>query len=601
MAVPALAAGVLLLAGAPAFAADTAPVYDVTQEGMTSDDGAKLADAFSIPNSVQSNGAFAYTSPAFGQVPQKAVGEGKDEAGRPITSLALDTDAIKSIRVLPDATAARLGSKLIALTGLSPDLRAEPSISHTNLDLSDAKGNLTDRVALDTAVSYKLTLGGLPITGQGAKLRIAFAGDGSVTQLSDSLRKLERGRDVPIISVAEAAKQCAALYAPGVRQGDPTLGYLFPALGAVKTIYPAYTCNPSSEQGTQANRQLPAIQGAGPEAVFKATLRDGAVAGDASVSGGTAPYTYKWSSSSSIIPTVGDPHVEYKRAPRDGKLAGETLTLEVTDANGLTATASGNFAGDGSVAVASTPGGGGFGKLTIGPTDVGIENMVDEWQCAQDSATGFKNRMAAHGIATQFDFRGTNAWESDFKKTSLGGADTSYVDDIDAQWYTGHGWSGGFTFKDTTHNDGSIVPGDADWGNGDLEWLQLESCEVLRDTNGLADYFGRWGGTINGLHMLNGFDTNAYCIGGGTGATFADYLFPWKIAGITIRPALTVRQAWAQMAIDKEPSGVKYRSMGNIGSGGVTNIGDHFWGQGTTGPDIMKASRTGMWAISGVV
>ena len=26
--------------------------------------------------------------------------------------------------------------------------------------------------------------------------------------------------------------------------------------------------------------------------------------------------------------------------------------------------------------------------------------------------------------------------------------------------------------------------------------------------------------------------------------------------------------------------------MGNIGSGGVTNIGDYFWGQGPTGPDI---------------
>ena len=601
MAVPALAAGALLLAGGPAFAADTAPVYNVTQEGMTADDGAKLADAFSIPNSLQAGGAFTYVSPTFGQVPQKAVGEGKDEAGRPVTSLALDTDAIKSLRVLPDATAARLGSKLISLTGLSADMKAEPSVSHTTLDLSDPKGNLTDRVALDTAVSYKLTLNGLPITGQGAKLRIAFAGDGSVTQLSDSLRKLERGKDVPIISIAEAAKQCSALYAPSVRQGDPTLGYLFPALGAVKTIYPVYTCNPSSEQGTQANRQIPAVPGVAPQAVFKATLRGGAVSGDASVTGGAAPYTYKWSSSSSIIPTVGDPHVEYTRAPRDGKLAGETLTLEVTDANGLTATATGNFAGDGSVSVASTPGGGGFGKLTIGPTDVGIENMVDEWQCAQDSATGFKNTMASHGIATQFDFRGTNAWESDFKKTSLGGNDTGYVDDIDAQWYTGHGWSGGFTFKDTTHNDGSIVPGDADWGNGDLEWLQLESCQVLQDTTGTADYFGRWGQTINGLHMLNGFDTSAYCIGGGTGATFADYLFPWKVLGITIRPALTVRQAWAQMAIDKEPSGVKYRSMGNIGSGGVTNIGDHFWGQGTTGPDIMKAGRSGMWAISGIV
>jgi hypothetical protein len=106
---------------------------------------------------------------------------------------------------------------------------------------------------------------------------------------------------------------------------------------------------------------------------------------------------------------------------------------------------------------------------------------------------------------------------------------------------------------------------------------------------------------MNGLHMLNGFDTNAYCIGGGTGADFASYLFPQTFLGITLRPALTVRQAWGQMAIDKEPSGVRYRSMGNIGAGGVTDIGDHFWGQGTTGPDITLGSRTGMWAISGVV
>jgi hypothetical protein len=369
----------------------------------------------------------------------------------------------------------------------------------------------------------------------------------------------------------------------------------------VQTIFPVYTCNPSSETGTQANRLLPAVQDSAPQATLKATLRSGVVSGDADASGGTGPYSYKWSSSSSLIAGGGDPHVDYELAPRDGKLAGEALTLEVTDANGLTATASVNFAGEGDVSATSVPGGGGFGKLAIGPTDVGIEQTVDEWQCAQDSAIGFKNSMAAHGVATAFDWRGTNAWEQDFKKASAGGDDSNFVDNVDAQWYTGHGSPSSFTFKDTAHDDGDIVPGDADWGNGDLEWLQLESCQVLKDTNGSADYFSRWGGTINGLHMLNGFHTNAQCVGGGTGGRFADYLFPYKFLGITLRPALTVRNAWGQMAIDKEPSGTRYRSMGNVGSGGVTNIGDFFWGQGPTGPDIMKAGRSGMWAISGVV
>jgi hypothetical protein len=101
--------------------------------------------------------------------------------------------------------------------------------------------------------------------------------------------------------------------------------------------------------------------------------------------------------------------------------------------------------------------------------------------------------------------------------------------------------------------------------------------------------------------MLNGFHTNAYCIDGGTGGRFAEYLFPYKLFGITLRPALTVRNAWAQMAFDKEPNGVVFRSMGNIGPGGVTNINDYFWGQGATGPDITKSSRTGMWAIAQTV
>jgi hypothetical protein len=101
--------------------------------------------------------------------------------------------------------------------------------------------------------------------------------------------------------------------------------------------------------------------------------------------------------------------------------------------------------------------------------------------------------------------------------------------------------------------------------------------------------------------MLNGFDTNAYCINGGIGTDFAQYLFPQTFLGITIRPALTVRQAWASTAIDKEPHGVTYRSMGPIGSGGVTNMGDYFWGQGATGADIPRGSITGYWATSGTV
>ena len=592
-----LGAGAALLFAPGALAADSAPVYKVAHEGLTPEESSRLSETYRIPDALHENGAFGYVSEAFADVPQRQVATGKDESGRPTVSQALDTRALASLKPIGATEALERASKLTEIIGLT-DLEANPKVSHAKLTLSDRAGRVTAQHELDTTVSHNFQLAGLPVTGQGAKLRITFAPDGSVTQLSSTLRKLERSDDVPIIPADEARKACAALYDDGVRQGEPTLGYHLPALGAAETIYPSYTCNPVSEKGAQAHRLLPAVEGVGPKATIEVARSGEKIlgrvvepAGDGSV--------YTWSSSSTVLSDNEGEEIAYERRPRARTTAAETLTVEVTDRNGLSATASVTLEGEDFEVAATTPGGGGFGKLAIGPVDVGIEQTVDEWQCAQDSAIGFKSVMASKGIATAFDWRGANAWERDFKDTSRGGTDHIYVDNVDAQWYTGHGWSGGFTFKSAI-DDTEITPADARWGNGDLEWMQLESCQVLRDTNGSHDYFGRWGGAVDGLHMLNGFHTNAYCVGGGTGGTFAAYLFPRQILWWTF-PALTVRNAWAQMAIDKEPSGVVYRSMGNIGSGGVTNIGDFFWGQGPTGPDISAAGRTGQWSITGTV
>ena len=589
-----IGAGALLLGAGTAQAADTAPVYQVKQEGLTADQGAKLADAFGIKNALQDDGAFTFVGDNFANVPLLQIGTGKDEAGRKTVSQSIDRRALAQLRPISAGEARERAAQLLDLADLSPDLRALPSVSNAKLTLSDRAGKPTSETPIDTSVSFKLELGGLPATGQGAKLRITFAPDGSVTQLSDTLRRLERSDEVPIISPDEAQRACEALYDRDVRQGEPTLGYLLPALGAVETIYPHYTCNPSTEQGSQAHRQVAAVEGVGPKATIKASRSGDKVFATADASGGAGPYSYDWSSSTTTLDETEGGEIGYERSSRF-KTSDETLTLEVMDVNGLATTASVEMPGDGDFEGGGVPGGGGFGTLAIGPTDVGIEQTVDEWQCAQDSAIGFKSVMASHVVPTVFDWRGWAAFEKDFKDVSLGGWDTTYVDNVDAQWYTGHGSPSSFTFKSSV-DDKWITPADARWGDWDLEWLQLESCQVLADTNGAHNYFGRWGGTMDGLHILNGFHTNAYCVGGGTGRRFAEYLFPtWW------RGALTVRQAWAQMAIDKEPNGVVYRSMGNIASNGATNIGDYFWGQGPTGPDIRLSGRSGMWSITGTV
>src|SRR5438876_2213677 len=88
---------------AAAASASTLPSYVVTQEGLTQDDGQRLADAFGIPNALAANGAFAFVDRArFEQVPLTKVGEGTDEVGRRTLSQALNLNALARIRPLSD-------------------------------------------------------------------------------------------------------------------------------------------------------------------------------------------------------------------------------------------------------------------------------------------------------------------------------------------------------------------------------------------------------------------------------------------------------------------------------------------------------------------
>src|SRR5687767_4024594 len=202
-----LGAGAAVFLVQPAFAADTAPIYKVTQEGMTSEESARLAEAYRIPDALHENGAFGYTGEAFGQVPLREVAAGKDESGRPTVSQAIDQRALAALQPVGAEEALERASKLTELIGLT-DLEVNPKVSHAKLTLSDRAGEVTGEHALDTTVSHSFQLAGLPVTGQGAKLRITFGPDGSVTQLSSALRQLERSDDVPIIPSDEAQQAC---------------------------------------------------------------------------------------------------------------------------------------------------------------------------------------------------------------------------------------------------------------------------------------------------------------------------------------------------------------------------------------------------------
>ena len=246
----ALAAGALLAAALPASAsaADTAPIYHVTQEGLTRRPGRRAWPRRSA-SPTRSSPTARSPSPArrSAQVPLREVGTGKDESGRPIVSQAIDMRALAAIKPLDDAEALDRAGKLVDLAGLSPDFEADPS------GLARQAHAVRPRRPADRARRRStrrsptaFELAGLPVSGQGAKLRITFAGDGSVTQLSRQLRRLERRRGRRRSSAAdEAQTACAALYDRDVRQGDADARLLLPGRSAPsRRSTRSYTCNP---------------------------------------------------------------------------------------------------------------------------------------------------------------------------------------------------------------------------------------------------------------------------------------------------------------------------------------------------------------------
>ncbi|MGB7981333.1 MAG: DUF6345 domain-containing protein [Candidatus Nanopelagicales bacterium] len=605
----------------PSTAVDTQPtgeaeIYKVLAEGMTIEQAEGLAKDAGVGPALRPDGSFSFVDQKrFATVPSKRVTKkakrlGRDEHERRTVAQAVDVAALGKMEVLDPRKAIERAQSLL---GRVAGFEVRPRVDHTTVEISDRRGKLRSSTPIDTTVTYEFRLGGLPVVGPGAKQRIAFAADGAVVQLSRAVRSVEAAGSVAIISPDEALERCGVMYGPEVKQGTPTLAYYAPPLaaekatgqGAAELLLPHYVCAPSSQLGESGpakgeagltGRLVPAAPDLAPTAHLNASRDGSQVKAAVDISGGQAPFKVQWSSSSTLLEARSTSEVGYvvrSRTKRGG--SPETLTTTVTDANGIVSSASVALPGSGQ---ASATGIGGAG----GAFDVGIEQTVDEWQCAQDSANGFGDVMRAKGQSVEFDWRGASAFEKDFKDTSFGGWDarsaTRYVDEIDAQWYTGHGWSGGFTFKGNV-DDTSITPADARWGDRDLEWMQLESCQVLRDTNGSADYFARWAPAFTGLHLLNGFDTNAYCVGGGTGRRFAEYLFPVNFLWWELRPALTVQQAWASMANDLEPAGVRWRSISPM-QGSVSNLSDKFWGQGSVGPDIRPAQRTGFISISGV-
>ena len=584
------------------------PVFDVVKAGLTSDEADRLSRAFGVEAKF-ADGSVRYVGRSFGDVPMKPETViGKDEDGRRTVASSFDLAAIREIKALSDADALAIVEEGFGKADVQLPEGAKADVGHTMLKVKPRRGDGFE-AQVATSVRYRLSLAGLPLSGPGADIGVTLDPQGGITDVREAAFIVQQGETMRLIG-AEAAKAECAQRSP--RGSKITLGlqyYAPPVSGDVKTILPYYQCRGQAGGGaTLIQALVPAIAETQPRISISARVvdaRTGRVDAVVRIAGGRRPYHVQWLSTNGVVPQGQATRRSMRyHLQGGGRSRAEHLMVMVTDANGVAAQATTALAVPRGLGAGPRPGATAVTPASLAVLDVGAEFNVTNWQCVQQSAAGFQSEFSSRGYPIAFRWLAPSAWERDFRDTvTKAGDDASYVDNVDLAWYTGHGSPGSFTFDNNTHDDGSIVPTDARWGDRDLEWLQLESCNVLQFTDGAGTpIWSRWSQVFDGLHLLNGFQTTAACVtvGGGTAGAFSSWLLG-KNFGFFTFPALRVRQAWAMMALSLEPPGRQYVTMGVFGAGGVTDYDDFFWGKGPVGPDIPKSQITGYWWLVGTV
>jgi hypothetical protein len=568
------------------------PVLRVIQSGATKEQATRLLEGLGVKPAKgirDEYGAMSFVDAArFQHLPTRFLGtERSDEDGMEVTLDSLDFGAIRDIRVIDREVAIQQLSGALAAAGLLPGeaLQALPEGHHTLFEAQDLQGEPILETAIDTSVTVGARFDGILLHGPGAKISATFDGKGATTQLRYSARSVAPGKSVPLVPADEAAARCAQAVQMGHERIEPTdisaqLVYYAPPLAqtGVHSLIPFYVCSGSSGDMTLLNTLIPATDELAyvPRMRLDAVAQGDTVSATVAIEGGQPPYSIAWASSSTEIDSKSD-RIEYRLFARE-HVTSETLTVTVTDANGVFASASQTMSVNARASLGDAL------PLVGGVRDFGAENAVNNEFGRLDK--GFVDEMKADGVTQRFVWLGTNAWEQDFKSPD----DSSYIDNTDITFYVGHGYGGGFTFEDTTHDDDTLYHTDAtgDWGDKDLEWLALLSCQVLRDSWSGLSHFGRWKQEFDGLHNLLGFHTLAYAWSG----------FSGEFAHNLVDHGMTVRQAWFDAVADQQPDCVEPVVMGVFSNeNGVSNSNDHFWGEGSVGPDIRGSDVGGFWSI----
>ena len=203
-------------------------------------------------------------------------------------------------------------------------------------------------------------------------------------------------------------------------------------------------------------------------------------------------------------------------------------------------------------------------------TGSGASNL---YNCIKEGQR-FENAINSYnGWSNKFGYKNGLAWERDFKDIEMDGNDHNYIDTIDLALFSGHGSRNGFYFG-TKQDDYLLKYNDAKWGNNyNLEWIILDSCLVLNNSDG--GMWNRWARptVFNNLHYILSYSSTTYDV-----PTRGEYFVKYGM-----HHNWSVRDSWIKATTLSE-NGTTAAYLRADGQNSDT-YNDHLWGHGYTSDD----------------
>jgi hypothetical protein len=583
----------------------------------------------------------------------------------PIAVTGIDYAALDRHVPFADSLALRSAAAALESAGLTP-AAARPMVGHTEFTTvaigADGAEQEQRRTLLDTHVSYRFVADGYPLVGPGAQIQISFAADGEVTRLIHATRTLEPGPSVAIID-ADTIRQRISCSLTDDVVVDVRLVYLAPSLrnalnGASywrpSDIIPWYavtvtrtvthpdrgTEHPLTSRvrlipATDDTRFVPSVK------VAASAIKGSRVTANATVSGGTAPYSFLWGGSNPDTSTERGAAVSYQPLTRDLReiiparslTRTEHVSVTVVDANGVSAEA------DTSLLVTARPAPDTHNSVTYGcesPNDPGAwTGDRVAWQNAMSAFGGGSERFCWLADSSwpgdyiepkQPGTLGANPWingDADYRNWGINTANiVFYIGDANpqlfAEMYPGatpaqyNSSAGAYVLAPNSSITVEIgsqnydVPYAGSWGaphpNDQLQWLPMYACNLLQNDAKASSPWLSWGQAFNGLHSVLAFDTEAL----DSHPFVSDFVLGFlgfQVLFINFEP-MTIVQSWLNAANATDIGTAA--AMGPITNVdvrgttvGVCDYADYYWGRGAVGPTIPRNMIDGWWYIKG--